>query len=326
MDVRWLDDFQTVIDCGSFTHAAQRRGLSQPALSRRIQALEQWVGAPLFDRRVQPVRLTVPGLYFASKAAGLRSMLDAAQAPHPSLIGCDPDAVTIATSDGLEAGVLPRLLGRLRRECPDTALRIVGRRERHARTALLTGHALLWVVAQDPRAPVDLVPDLFHAKLVARDRLMAVVGTRGGRPLFELPGTLQRPVPMIDYAARHPLAGSLNRRLARERTLPHLQVACIAGSMGALRALVAQGMGLGMVYESIVSHDLRSGELLCAQPRWTTPVEVLMVRARHALHGHPLAGRANALWERAIGLPEEPQHPPTTSAARSALLVSDVVA
>lgn len=325
MDVRWLDDFLAVLACRSFTHAALHRGVSQSALSRRIQVLEEWVGAPLFDRHAQPLRLTVTGRRFASMAARLRSMLDAAQEPEPPRINRRPQAVTIAASDGLEAGVLPQLLGRLRHECPGTALRVVGHHEQHALASLLSGRALLWVVAQDPQTPVDLMPELFHAKLVARDRLMAVMGTRDGRPLFELPGTAQRPVPVVDYADTHPLAASLNQRLARERVLPHLQVAGIAASMGALRALVAEGLGLGMVYESMVGHELRAGELLCAQPRWTTPVEVLMVRPRHLLRSSPLARRANALWDRTAELPEDPRHPPATSAARTALLVSDVV-
>jgi len=79
MDLRWLDDFLTVFDCGSFTQAAQRRGVSQSGLSRRIQALEQWVGAPLFDRLAQPLLPTAAGRRFAPLAIGLRSMFDGAR-------------------------------------------------------------------------------------------------------------------------------------------------------------------------------------------------------------------------------------------------------
>jgi DNA-binding transcriptional LysR family regulator len=323
MDLRWLDDFLAVTDCGSFTQAAQRRGVSQSGLSRRIQALEQWVGAPLFDRLAQPLLLTAAGRRFTPLAIGLRSMFDAAQRREPSHA---PNSVTIATSDGFEAGLLPLLLGRIRRQFPTTALRVIGHDERRARASLLAGRSLLWVVAQDPQAPIDLAPEFFHAKRVARDRLMPVGGARGGRPLFELPGTRQRPVPVIDYADAHPLATFLTQRLARERTLPHLRVACIAESMHALRALVAQGLGLGVVYESMVSDDLRAGELLCAQPRWISPVDVLLVRPRRVLRNSPSATLVNAIWDQTGELPEEPRNPPSTSTGRGALLVSDVVA
>jgi DNA-binding transcriptional LysR family regulator len=323
MDLRWLDDFLTVVDCGSFTQAAQRRGVSQSGLSRRIQALEQWVGSPLFDRLAQPLLLTAAGRRFTPLAIGLRSMFDAAQRHEPSR---DAHTVTIATSDGFEAGLLPLLLGRIRRQFPDTPLRAVSHDERRARAALLSGQALRWVVGQDPQAPIELMPELFHAKRVARDRLMPVVGARGGRPLFELPGTRQRPVPVIDYADAHPLATFLSQRLARERSLPHLRVACVAESMHALRALVAQGLGLGVVCESMVSEELRAGELLCAQPRWTSAVDVLMVRPRCAIRSTPATAVASAIWDQTVELPEEPRNPPTTSAGRGALLLSDVVA
>jgi len=323
MDLRWLDDFLTVVDCGSFTQAALRRGVSQSGLSRRIQALEQWVGSPLFDRLAQPLLLTAAGRRFTPLAIGLRSMFDAAQHHEPS---CGPHTVTIATSDGFEAGLLPLLLGRIRPQFPDTPLRAVSRDERRARAELLSGQSLLWVVAQDPRAPIELMPELFHATRVARDRLMPLVGARGGQPLFELPGTWQRPVPVIDYADGHPLATFLSQRLARERSLPHLRVACVAESMHALRALVAEGLGLGVAYESMVSEELRAGELLCAQPRWTSAIDVLMVRPRCATHISPATAVANAIWDQTAELPEEPRHPPATSAGRGALLLSDVVA
>ena len=323
MDLRWLDDFLTAIDCGSFTQAARRRGVSQSGLSRRIQALEQWVGSPLFDRLTQPLLLTDAGRRFTPLAIGLRSMFDAAQRHEPSR---DPRTVTIATSDGFEAGLLPLLLGRIRRQFPDTPLRAVSHDERRARGSLLSGQSLLWVAAQDPRAPIELMPELFHVKRIARDRLMPVVGARGGRPLFELPGTRQRPVPVIDYADAHPLATFLSQRLSRERSMPHLRVACVAESMHALRALVAQGLGLGVVYESMVSEDLRAGELLCAQPRWTSAIDVLMVRPRCAMRTSPATDVASAIWDQTAELPEEPRHPPATSAGLGALLLSDVVA
>jgi DNA-binding transcriptional LysR family regulator len=61
MDLTWLEDFQALADTGNFSRAADRRHVTQPAFSRRIRALEDWVGAPLFDRGAQPVALTDAG-------------------------------------------------------------------------------------------------------------------------------------------------------------------------------------------------------------------------------------------------------------------------
>ena len=64
MDCAWLEDFLALVDGGHFSRAAEQRGITQPAFSRRVRALEEWVGSPLFDRDSQPVTLTPAGLRF----------------------------------------------------------------------------------------------------------------------------------------------------------------------------------------------------------------------------------------------------------------------
>ena len=56
-----LRAFLAVKDLGGFHKAADFLGLSQPALSRRIKALESAIGAPLFERSTRKVILTAIG-------------------------------------------------------------------------------------------------------------------------------------------------------------------------------------------------------------------------------------------------------------------------
>ena len=61
MNFRHLRAFATVADAGGVARAATRLHVSQPALSRQIQALESELGVPLFDRVGRRVRLTSAG-------------------------------------------------------------------------------------------------------------------------------------------------------------------------------------------------------------------------------------------------------------------------
>ena len=61
MNLIWLEDFLALAATGNFSRAAEERHSSQPAFSRRIRGLEEWVGADLFDRSTQPARLTEVG-------------------------------------------------------------------------------------------------------------------------------------------------------------------------------------------------------------------------------------------------------------------------
>ena len=58
MNFQWFDDLAAVQATGHFSLASQKSHISQPALSRRIKALEDWAGFSLVDRRSRPVGLT----------------------------------------------------------------------------------------------------------------------------------------------------------------------------------------------------------------------------------------------------------------------------
>jgi len=60
MRLEWLEDIVAVIETGSFNAAAQRRFVTQPAFSRRIRTIEDYVGAELFDRDRKPIGLKPP--------------------------------------------------------------------------------------------------------------------------------------------------------------------------------------------------------------------------------------------------------------------------
>ncbi|MDJ0786480.1 MAG: LysR family transcriptional regulator [Myxococcota bacterium] len=61
MDIRDLEEFLAVLEHGSILGAAETRGVAQPALSRRMRALEEALGVPLLTRSSQGVTATVYG-------------------------------------------------------------------------------------------------------------------------------------------------------------------------------------------------------------------------------------------------------------------------
>ena len=77
METKWLEDFVSLAETRSFSRSAQLRHVTQPAFSRRIQALEAWAGIDLVDRSSYPTRLTPAGETFHGQAL---EVLDALQA------------------------------------------------------------------------------------------------------------------------------------------------------------------------------------------------------------------------------------------------------
>ena len=61
MDDRLLASFMTVAECGSFTVSAEKLSVTQSALSRQIQSIEQTLGVELFERTGKKIRVSPEG-------------------------------------------------------------------------------------------------------------------------------------------------------------------------------------------------------------------------------------------------------------------------
>jgi DNA-binding transcriptional LysR family regulator len=68
VSLRQLRYFTALVEELHFGKAASRLGISQPALTRQIQGLEQLVGAALLERTQRSVSLTAAGAVFAEQA------------------------------------------------------------------------------------------------------------------------------------------------------------------------------------------------------------------------------------------------------------------
>lgn len=76
MLLRQIQYFMAVVDCGSFTDAAERCYISQSAVSQQVQALEKELGASLLIREKRRFSLTPAGEYFYMRCKGLLKEVD----------------------------------------------------------------------------------------------------------------------------------------------------------------------------------------------------------------------------------------------------------
>src|SRR5580658_11139828 len=107
MDTTWFQDFLAVLEEGGFTRAAERRAVSQPAFSRRIKALEDWVGASLFDRTTHSVTLTAAGERLLPAAEELLRRLQIARADASNAAQSQQDAMKLAATHVLSFTFFP---------------------------------------------------------------------------------------------------------------------------------------------------------------------------------------------------------------------------
>ncbi|GLY88686.1 LysR family transcriptional regulator [Actinoallomurus iriomotensis] len=125
MSFRQMEYLLAVVEEGSFTRAAQRLSVSQPALSHQIRALERYVGHPLLERLPDAVRLTPMGrAYLPHAIAALHSAEEAAHVARPrgemTRIG-----LRIAALYSIALGIIPPAILKWRRRYPDSHVELL---------------------------------------------------------------------------------------------------------------------------------------------------------------------------------------------------------
>ncbi len=122
MDVPRLEAFLEVARLGSMRAAARSLHLGQPALSARIIALEDELGARVFERTKRGVRLTLAGRALVPHAERALEAIDAGRSAVSQVEQGDDGELVIAAAGAINASVVPELVARFRRYHPGVHL------------------------------------------------------------------------------------------------------------------------------------------------------------------------------------------------------------
>lgn len=159
MDLANLNAFIAIAETGSFSAAAERLHLTQPAVSKRIAGLEQQLAVRLFDRLGREIGLTEAGRALLPRAYQILGVLDDTRRALSNLTGEISGRLTLATSHHIGLHRLPPLLRAFTRAHPQVALDIQFLDSEVAYEEVLHGRAELAVItlAPETREPVNAV-------------------------------------------------------------------------------------------------------------------------------------------------------------------------
>jgi len=140
-DLNDLQAFRAVAELGSFRKAAEAVSISQPALSRRIDKLEEALGVRLFERTTRSVALTTIGRAFAPSAEQLLDDLDAALLGLREVSSSRLGHVTIACVPSVAYYFLPHIISDYRRRFPRIRIKLLDSSANEVLAAVIAGEA-----------------------------------------------------------------------------------------------------------------------------------------------------------------------------------------
>jgi DNA-binding transcriptional LysR family regulator len=280
MDLGWLEDYLVLRELGSFTAAAERRNLSQPAFSRRIQALEAWLGVTLVDRTCRPHRFTPVALEndvdlhrFLNHIHDLRSQLRGEQARASRL--------RVAVQHALSISLFPRLVEDLRHNGFQPAYHLNCGDRSQCVEMLLRNEVDLLICHETAKAPAQ-IPASTAVRLIAGQDAMILVGLPGVGVLADGAPAGGQKLALLTYPQ-----ASFFGTIIWDHVMPQLtsrfevQTMCISAFSSALRAMVLAGLGMAWLPRSLVGPDIKANVLAALDPESLYHPLDIAVYARH---------------------------------------------
>lgn len=298
-DFIWLEDFLALARTGNFTRAAEERNSSQPAFSRRIRALEEWVGTALVDRSTQPARLTAVGEWLQDAAQDLVERT--ARLPGEARLVAEASARTLrlACTHALSFTFLPKWLRSLESSVALGPIELVSDVLAHCEAQMQQGKVHFVLAHSHAGLHGSLDTAQYLSERMGSDQLLPVCRpAAGGKPAHRLDrkGT-GGAVPLLAYTEQSGMGRILRSILGQRLERVAGRIVFTAHLASVLRSMALDGRGIAWLPRTLIEDDLAEGTLVAAaDAAWTVQLEIRLYRKREA------AGRtAEAFWQAALG-------------------------
>lgn len=249
MNIEDLQAFLAVAKHSSFSLAAEELHLTQPAVSKRIAALEGGLDTPLFDRIGRQISLTEAGRTLERYARRILSEVEDSRRAIQNLSGAVGGPLKIATSHHISLHRLPPILHRYIHDYPAVALDLRFMDSEIACRAVEQGELELALVTLPPAesTPLTLLP-------VWTDRLVLAASSDHPLRLEKkiTPATLAR------YAAILPARGTYTRTLIDAKlAVTQLETKLETHYLETIKMMVSVGLGWSLLPENMLEAGLR---------------------------------------------------------------------
>jgi len=280
MDLRWLEDAIILLEEGNMTRASDRRGVTQPAFSRRIRALETWLGAPILKRHANRVDIEQS---LSANEQEIRTLIERLQDLRKRIAYFDPEhsTLTIAIQHSLIFSAFPELVAFTRTKAPAIDFRLRAGNHSDCTSMFLRGYASALLCYERPnkdRLPFD---ETVLRQVWGSDRLVPVIGG-SLRYIVDRDTEVPEDTPALVFPEQS-FFGNVLRQAGRPfstRAGTISPVCETAFSIG-IKELALKGIGTAWAPMSLCVQEIESGQLINLSYRYgSVPLEIALYTKR----------------------------------------------
>jgi len=261
MDIKWLEDLVVLLEERSFTRAAQRRHVTQPAFSRRVRLLENWLGVEIVDRSTKPVSILPIGLELEENVRDLVNRLYALR-NRIQAQAHNRDRISFIAQHTLAMSLFPRLIGSIKAFFPETSYRVEPANNDDCELLFLRGGDFLLGYEAAFRQF-----DFTHLNVgrlsFGQGHLMPVASQAMFERLGDIENLKIQTIPFLMYQAGGFMADALaNTCLPAVQRDYRIEVICESALSGSLKEMVLADMGVAWLSQGLIETELGDGRLV----------------------------------------------------------------
>jgi DNA-binding transcriptional LysR family regulator len=293
MELIWLEDFVAVAKLRNFSQAALARHATQPALSRRIKALENWYGVSLFDRSTYPVLLTRAGSEFLVVAEAVIANLYRSRREARAASARRGQTIRFAVPHSLASSFFPHWW-RGQPHHRHFAATVMAADFDECVEMLVGGACPFLICYEHESEPNGLRAHGVLRKQIGRDRLVPVSACDAeGRALFDLDGGTNGETPLLAYTSTSMLGRIASSQYARLEGCSNVVLRFETALVEALKTETLLGEGVAWLPASMIAAELRAGTLrVIENENFVVQLQISLYRPMAAVgagDGDPLA-------------------------------------
>lgn len=257
--------------------------MTQPAFSRRVRALEEWLGVALFDRTTHPVTLTETGQWFQSVAQDMIARV--ARVPDEARAVADASSATLrfASTHALSFTFLPTWLRGLESGSPVGPIQLVSDVMQQCEALMLQGRVQFLLCHGHAQVPGRLDPSAYRSFKVGSDTLLPVSSPGKNGKARHLLSASGKNIPILAYSNESGLGRIVRSLRSGAISKAGSEPVFTAHLASVLKTMALDGRGVAWLPLSLIGEELASGRLVAAGgPEWAIELDIRLFRSETA--------------------------------------------
>ncbi|SHG78243.1 LysR family transcriptional regulator [Marivita hallyeonensis] len=274
MDLNWLRDFECLARSQNFTRAADERNITQSAFSRRIKALESWVGLPLVNRATYPVQLTEAGKQFLPTATGALSQLSEARQLLRDADRGEHRFIRFSVLHTISVNYLAKRIETLQGQLPGMRTRVISDSLSTCCELLMEGAVDIMLCYAHGAVSPTIDETAFERKDLLTDMLIPVAATATAQKhAWNLDNRARQKISYLAYERSSFLGMVVEQTIGRKPF--HAETIYVDALVEAIKRRLMAGSGFAWMPETAIQSELADGSVTpIGQQHWRAELTI----------------------------------------------------